>query len=89
MKAFFAHTVSTVNRVNGEVTISWFYVNSGTGQGDIQGPPIFKICLNFSAYLTELNKVISKGALLQLPAHPRMVNTIIESQSCLHLVMKL
>ena len=35
MKAFFAHTVSTVNRVNGEVTISWFYVNSGTGQGDI------------------------------------------------------
>ena len=35
MKAFFTHTVSAVNRVNGEVTISWFYVNSGTGQGDI------------------------------------------------------
>ena len=68
MKAFFTHTVSAVNRVNGEVTISWFYVNSGTGQGDIQGPPIFNICLKFSAYLMELNNIISTGALLQLPA---------------------
>ena len=66
MKAFFTHTVSAV-RVNGEVT-GWFDVNSGTGQGDIQGPPVFNFCLNFSAYLMELNKIISKGALLQLPA---------------------
>ena len=66
MKAFFTHTVSAV-RVNGEVT-GWFDVNSGTGQGDIQGPPVFNFCLNFSAYLMELNKIISQGALLQLPA---------------------
>ena len=67
MKAFFTHTVSAV-RTDGEVT-GWFDVNSGTaGQGDIQGPPVFNFCLNFSAYLMELNKVISKGALLQLPA---------------------
>ena len=45
MKAFFTNTVSAV-RVNGEVT-SWFDVNSGTGQGDIQGPPVFNFCLNF------------------------------------------
>ena len=64
MKAFFSHTVSAV-RVNGEVT-DWFPVNSGTGQGDIQGPPVFNFCLNFSAYLMEQKKVISRGATLQL-----------------------
>ena len=46
-----------------------FYISTViTVQGDIQGPPVFNFCLNFSAYLMELNKVISKGALLQLPA---------------------
>ena len=67
MKAFFSHTVSAV-RVNGELT-DWFPVNSGTGQGDIQGPPVFNFCLNFSAYLMEQKKVISRGATLQ-PASP-------------------
>ena len=65
MKALFSHTVSAV-KVNGELT-DWFSVNSGTGQGDIQGPPVFNFCLNFSAYLMELHKVISKGATLQKP----------------------
>ena len=51
-------------RVNGELT-DWFDVNSGTGQGDIQAPPIFNFCLNFSAYLAETNKTISQGAVLQ------------------------
>ena len=63
MKAFFSHTVSAV-RINGELT-DWFSVNSGTGQGDIQGPPVFNFCLNFSAYLMEQKKVISRGATLQ------------------------
>ena len=51
-------------RVNGELT-DWFDVNSGTGQGDIQAPPVFNFCLNFSAYLAETNKTISQGAVLQ------------------------
>ena len=62
MKAFFSHTISAV-RVNGELTY-WFTVNTGTGQGDIQGPPVFNFCLNFSAYLMEQQKVISKGVTL-------------------------
>ena len=63
MKAFFSHMISAV-RVNGELT-DWFTVNSGTGQGDIQGPPVFNFCVNFSAYLMEQQKVISKGVTLQ------------------------
>ena len=63
MKAFFSHTISAV-RVNGELT-DCFTVNSGTGQGDIQGPLVFNFCLNFSAYLMEQQKVISKGVTLQ------------------------
>ena len=63
MKAFFSHTISAV-KVNRELT-DWFTVNSGTGQGDIQGPPVFNFCLNFSAYLMEQQKVISKGVTLQ------------------------
>ena len=43
----------------------WFSVNSGTGQGDIQGPPVINFCLNFSAYLMEQKRVISRGATLQ------------------------
>ena len=66
MRAFFSHTVSAV-RVNGELT-EWFSVKSGTGQGDIQGPPVFNFCLNFSALLMEQKKVISKGTTLQHPS---------------------
>ncbi|KAL5264214.1 hypothetical protein ACHWQZ_G005334 [Mnemiopsis leidyi] len=51
-------------RVNGELT-DWFDVNSGTGQGDIQGPPVFNFCLNFAAFLAEANKNISHGIVLQ------------------------
>ncbi|KAL5250463.1 hypothetical protein ACHWQZ_G016256 [Mnemiopsis leidyi] len=65
MKAFFTDTVSAV-RVNGDLT-DWFSVNSGTGQGDIQGPPVFNFCLNFTAYLMEHEKVVSKGMVLELP----------------------
>lgn len=65
MKAFFTDTVSAV-RVNGDLT-DWFSVNSGTGQGDIQGPPVFNFCLNFAAYLMEHEKVVSKGMVLELP----------------------
>ena len=38
---------------------------SGTGQGNIQGPPIFDVCLNLAAQLTEDNKVLSHGSVLQ------------------------
>ena len=40
-------------------------MNSGTGQGDIQGPPIFNVCLNFAAQLAERSKTISRGLILQ------------------------
>ena len=63
IKCFFTNTTSAV-RHNGELT-DWFSVNSGTGQGDIQGPPIFNFCLNFVAHLAETNKVVSQGATLQ------------------------
>lgn len=62
IKAFFWNTTSAV-RVNGEL-FDWFPVNSGTGQGDIQGPPIFNVCLNFAAQLAEQNKTIGKGLVL-------------------------
>ena len=52
-QAFFNGTVSAV-RVYGELT-DWFSVNSGTGQGDIQGPPIFNFCLKVAAFLA--NKI--------------------------------
>jgi len=65
-QAFFNGTMSAV-RVDGELT-DWFNVNSGTGQGDIQGPPIFNFCLNFAAFLAEINKTISHGAVLQKEA---------------------
>ena len=61
-QAFFNGTMSAV-RVNGELT-DWFSVNSGTGQGDIQGPPLFNFCLNFAAFMAETNKAISHGVVL-------------------------
>ncbi len=62
MKAFFDTTVSAV-KVEGELT-EWFEVTSGTGQGDIQGPPIFNVCINLVMELVEYYKRISKGMLL-------------------------
>ena len=62
-QAFFNGTMSAV-KVNGELT-DWFDVNSGTGQGDIQGPPVFNFCLNFAAFMAEANKNISHGIVLQ------------------------
>ncbi len=50
--------------MKGKLT-DWFSVNSGTGQGDVQGPPIFNFCLNFVAFLMELNKRLGSGATLQ------------------------
>ncbi|KAI8499084.1 hypothetical protein Bbelb_235370 [Branchiostoma belcheri] len=70
LRAFFYKTVSAV-RVNGEES-SWFDVESGTGQGDIQGPPVFNVCINLAAYLTEKNKQLSTGAVLlqETPGKP-------------------
>ena len=53
-------TFQSAVRVNGELT-DWFEVNSGTGQGDIQGPPVFNFCLNFAAFMAETNESISHG----------------------------
>ena len=61
-QAFFNGTMNAV-RVNGELT-DWFTVNSGTGQGDIQGPPVFNFCLNFAAYMAVTNKTASRGVVL-------------------------
>ena len=47
-QAFFNGTMSAV-RVNREL-MDWLSVNSGTGQADIQGPPIFSFGLNFVAF---------------------------------------
>ena len=62
-KAFFRETESAV-RVNGELT-RWFNVESGTGQGDVQGPPIFNLVINWGLELAEKFKSISRGFTLQ------------------------
>ena len=62
VQAFFDGTASAV-RVNGELT-DWFNVGSGTGQGDIQGPPMFNVVLNLSMHMAETNKNVSKGLVL-------------------------
>ena len=46
IQAFFNGTVSAI-RHNGELS-NWFEVNSGTGQGDIQGLPIFSVVINLA-----------------------------------------
>ena len=61
--AFFDHTMSAV-RVGGEIS-DWFEVFSGSGQGNIQGPPLFNVCLNWIMELAMKFKVVSEGALLQ------------------------
>ncbi|KAL5254332.1 hypothetical protein ACHWQZ_G013943 [Mnemiopsis leidyi] len=62
VQTFFEGTVSAV-RVNGELT-DWFDVRSGTGQGDIQGPPLFNVVLNLATHMAETNKEVSKGLVL-------------------------
>ena len=47
-----------------------FEVSSGSGQGDIQGPPLFDVCLNVAAERTESNKVVSHGVVLQRSISP-------------------
>ena len=63
MRSFFDGTVSAV-RHDGELS-DWFSVISGTGQGDIQGPPVFNVCLNLVAYLAESHKIVSRGLTLR------------------------
>jgi len=63
MQAFFAATTSAV-RFNGELS-GWFEVKTGTGQGDIQGPPIFNVGINWCTAMAESSKVVSKGLPLQ------------------------
>ena len=62
-KSFFKDTESAVC-VNGELT-RWFGVDSGTGQGDVQGPPIFNLVINWALELAERFKRLSKALILQ------------------------
>ena len=62
IRAFFDGTVSAV-QYNGEFS-RWFDVANGTGQEDIQGPPIFNVCLNWAAEMAEMHKTISRGLVL-------------------------
>jgi hypothetical protein len=63
LQAFFHDTIFAV-KYNGELS-PWFDVSSGTGQRDIQSPPICNVCLNLAAQRVENNKVLSHGAVLQ------------------------
>ena len=63
IQAFFEGTMIAV-RHEGELS-EWFPVLSGTGQGDIHGPPIFNIVINWAAQLAETNKTVSKGLILR------------------------
>ena len=64
--AFFDGPASAV-RHNGQLELTdMFNVGSGTGQGDIQRPPVFNVVLNLAVYLTELNKGISHSVVLVL-----------------------
>ena len=63
--AFLNETVSAV-RHNNELS-SWFDVSSGTEKGDIQGPPIFNVCINLAAQRVEMSKGMTHGAVLQKP----------------------
>ena len=63
IRAFFDGTVSAV-QYNGELS-RWFDVANGTGQGDIQGPPIFNVCLKWAAEMAEMRKAISRVLVLQ------------------------
>ena len=62
-RAFYSNTQSAV-RV-GESLTDWFEVAYGTGQGDIQAPPLFNIVLNWALEQAMSNKTISSGFTLQ------------------------
>ncbi|KAI8483821.1 hypothetical protein Bbelb_384790 [Branchiostoma belcheri] len=64
--------------MNGEQS-NWFTVNSGTGQGDIQGPPVFNVCINLAAYLTEQSKHLSAGAVLQKETHDKPSVSVLDT----------
>ena len=51
-------------RYNNELS-SWFDVSSGAGQGYIQGPAIFNVCINLAAQHVKMNKIMTNGAVLQ------------------------
>ena len=62
-KAFYENTSSAV-RIGDELT-DWFLVDSGTGQGDIQAPPLFNIVLNWVLERAMNEKTVSQGFMLQ------------------------
>ena len=62
-KAFYANTQSAV-KVDGKLT-EWFNVMAGTGQGDIQAPPLFNVVINFAMELAMISKSVSGGFTLQ------------------------
>ena len=72
---FFCGTVSAV-RHNDELS-DWFDVTSGTGQGDIQGPSIFNVCLNLATQRAEENKVLTHGAVLQRAITSSVEDTVV------------
>lgn len=74
-QAFFSSTISAV-RHNGEIS-DWFSVKSGTGQGDIQGPPVFNVCINLAAQLAESCKALTKGVVLQKAASPDQDDVVV------------
>ena len=61
--AFYSNTQSAV-RV-GETLTDWFDVAFGTGQGDIQAPPLFNVVLNWAMEQALSEKTISHGLMLQ------------------------
>ena len=64
IKSFFDGTVSAVRWAGG--LSEWFEVLSGTGQGDIQGPVVFNVCLNLAVELSEMHGSPSRGLVLSV-----------------------
>ena len=62
-EAFYENTSSAV-RIGDELT-HWFPVDSGSGQGDIRAPPLFKIDLNWVLEKAMHEKTVSKGFMVQ------------------------
>ena len=63
LRSFFDGTVSAVRWAGG--LSEWFEVLSGTGQGDIQGPVVFNVCLNLAVELSEAHGSPSRGLVLR------------------------
>ena len=76
-QAFFSSTISAVRHMHNGQLSDWFSVKSGTGQGDIQGPPIFNFCINLAAHLAESSKVCTKGAVLQKAITPTQEDIVV------------